>query len=163
MACLIPCWGSSQWVIYCTLVARSSPGTSCWLRLLVSFPILGADFLEKFNLLVDLCGSQLIDGDTGRKFHLSSLAASGVFASIGVANTMVATSSSTPSSSTPSSSTPSALHQRLITAVAVDYSTILAEFPELLNVSKQLQAVKHDVVHHIETEGRPSTAKYRRC
>ena len=44
----------------------------------------------------------------------------------------------------------------------MDYSTILAEFPEVLNASKELPEVKHDVVHHIETEGRPSTAKYRR-
>ena len=92
MACLIPCWGSSQWVIY----IGSQKFTWNFLLAEVAFPILVADFLEKFNLLVDLYGSQLIDGDTGRMFHLSSLAGSGVFAFIGVANTIMATSSSTP-------------------------------------------------------------------
>ena len=32
----------------------------------------------------------------------------------------------------------------------------------MLNPSQLLPPVKHDVVHHIETEGRPVTAKYRR-
>ena len=40
-------------------------------------------------LLVDLRGSHLIDGDTGRKFLLSSLPATGVFPTIWVADTPV--------------------------------------------------------------------------
>ncbi len=39
---------------------------------------------------------------------------------------------------------------------------LLAEFPEVVSSSKVLPQVKHDVVHHIETTGRPVKAKYRR-
>jgi hypothetical protein len=41
------------------------------------------------------------------------------------------------------------------------YKKLLSEFPAVLNPSKQLPPVKHDVVHHIETDGRLVTAKYR--
>ena len=43
----------------------------------------------------------------------------------------------------------------------MDYTTILTEIHEVLKTSKKLPAIKHDVVHHIEMEGRPSTSKYR--
>ena len=43
----------------------------------------------------------------------------------------------------------------------MDYTTILTKILEVLNATKKLPAIKHDVVHHIEMEGRPSTAKYR--
>ena len=43
----------------------------------------------------------------------------------------------------------------------MDYTTILTKILEVLKASKKLPAIKHDVVHHIEMEGRPSTAKYR--
>jgi RNase H-like domain found in reverse transcriptase/Reverse transcriptase (RNA-dependent DNA polymerase)/Integrase core domain/Integrase zinc binding domain len=42
------------------------------------------------------------------------------------------------------------------------YTKLLSKFPEVVNQSKALPPVKHDVLHHIETEGRPSSAKYRR-
>ena len=80
-----------------------------------------------------------------------------------------------------SGSPPSALQQRLSTigsptaarlgrACTTDstqggpevYKKILQEFPEVLNEAKTLPPVKHAVVHHIETDGRPVSAKYRR-
>jgi RNase H-like domain found in reverse transcriptase/Reverse transcriptase (RNA-dependent DNA polymerase) len=42
------------------------------------------------------------------------------------------------------------------------YEKLLNEFPAVLNPSKQLLPVKHDVMHHIETDGQPATAMYRR-
>ena len=43
-----------------------------------------------------------------------------------------------------------------------DYAKILAEFPSVVNPSKQLPTPSHTVEHHIETTGRPVAAKYRR-
>ena len=44
----------------------------------------------------------------------------------------------------------------------VNYKKILEEFTDVVNPSKKLPKVKHQVQHHIETVGRPVTAKYRR-
>jgi len=45
---------------------------------------------------------------------------------------------------------------------AREYEQLLTEFPEAVNPSKKLPKVKHIVQHHIETVGRPVSAKYRR-
>jgi hypothetical protein len=42
------------------------------------------------------------------------------------------------------------------------YAQLLQEFPSLLNPSAKLPPVIHKVQHHIETDGRPVAAKYRR-
>ena len=42
------------------------------------------------------------------------------------------------------------------------YKALLEEFPEVVNASKRLPAVDHDVVHHIVTSGPPISAKFRR-
>jgi hypothetical protein len=47
-------------------------------------------------------------------------------------------------------------------AAAGRYTELLKEFPAVLCQSKQLPPVIHSVQHHIETEGRPVAAKYRR-
>ena len=155
----IACWGSREQVVHVGGLSYK------WIFLLaaVAFPILGADFLGNFDLLVDLHRCRLIDGKTRKAIKLTTPPVNSVFASIGIQ----------PSSE--SSSSPSALHHRLsnngsspsplqvsaISSPAV-FSAILEEFPEVLNPSKQLPPVKHNVVHHIVTEGRPVTAKYRR-
>jgi hypothetical protein len=43
-----------------------------------------------------------------------------------------------------------------------EYDAVLRQFPAVLNQGKSLPSVKHKVLHHIETEGRPVVAKYRR-
>ena len=57
----IPCWGS----IRRSVSIGGRQFTWNFLQAGVAFPILGADFLAEFNLLVDLRGRQLIDGSTG--------------------------------------------------------------------------------------------------
>jgi hypothetical protein len=42
-----------------------------------------------------------------------------------------------------------------------DYAALLNKFLAVLNQRKDLPPVKHNVQHHIETEGRPVAAKYR--
>ena len=44
----------------------------------------------------------------------------------------------------------------------MEYAELLKKFPEVVNPSKVLPEVKHKVVHHIETTGRPVSARYRR-
>ena len=44
----------------------------------------------------------------------------------------------------------------------VDYQKLLLDFPAVTNLSKKLPTVVHKVLHHIETVGRPVSAKYRR-
>ena len=141
----IACWGSREQVVHVGGLSYK------WIFLLaaVAFPILGADFLGHFDLLVDLHRCRLIDGKTRKAIKLTTPPVNSVFASIGIQ----------PSSE--SSSSPSALHHRLsnngsspsplqvsaISSPAV-FSAILEEFPEVLNPSKQLPPVKHNVVHH---------------
>ena len=43
-----------------------------------------------------------------------------------------------------------------------DYQQLLLDFPAVTNLSKKLPTVIHKVQHHIETVGRPVSAKYRR-
>ena len=57
----------------------------------------------------------------------------------------------------------SALHHPVCSVgSSVVFSAILDEFLDVLNPSQQLPPVKHDVVHHIVTEGCPVATKYRR-
>ncbi len=45
---------------------------------------------------------------------------------------------------------------------AVEYTDLIVEFPEVVDASKRLPAVTHDVVHHIVTTGPPIAAKFRK-
>ncbi len=56
----------------------------------------------------------------------------------------------------------STVAQLAAVAAVGPFNKILGEFPEVVNFSKKLPPVRHDVVHHIKTTGRPVTAKYRR-
>ena len=52
--------------------------------------------------------------------------------------------------------------QPVVVTVTGPFYSILREFPQVVNKSKDLPPVKHDVLHHIETSGRPVTSRYRR-
>ena len=97
----------------------------------VQSPILGADFLRHFGLLVDLRHSCLSDGITQLKVQ-------------GTVSTIVSPS-------------PSLLPIQPQT----DFHAILSEFPELLQPYCHDQPVKHDVTHHITTTGPPIRARTR--
>ena len=98
----------------------------------VQSPILGADFLRHFGLLVDLRHSRLFDG-------ISQLKVQGTVSTI-------------------ASPSPSLLPIQPQT----DFHAILSEFPELLQPYCHDQPVKHDVTHHITTTGPPIRARTRR-
>ena len=96
-------------------------------------PLLGADFLHHFELLVDLTHGKLVDTNT----HLS---VNGIL-----------------SHDTPTTITiPSHIHTH-------DHASLLSEFPELTRVHNYRDTpVKHEVTHHITTSGPPVSCRARR-
>ena len=98
----------------------------------VSFPIIGADFLGHFNLVVDVAKQQLRD-----------------------ASTLVCTTGST------SDLTDSSV-DLLTSTDSSSFSALLAKFPQLVRPANAETLVKYDVTHRIVTEGHPVHAKPRR-
>ena len=98
----------------------------------VQKPILGADFLRHFGLLVDMQQRRLIDSQT--QLHIQGI---------------IATSPSpSPSICPKGTNNP--------------YLSVLSEFPALTQVCSPDTPVKHDITHHIETTGPPVSARPRR-
>jgi transposase InsO family protein len=186
----IPCWGWQQ-------SAVSFGGhVFKWHFLLaaVAFPLLGADFLTHFRLVVDLYQFKVYSAG-GPKLQLVAPPAGSSFSLVGVRPALavpaqqnqLSTNGSPPSAlqqrlssfgSPPSAhqhrlsgSTPSSPpapppsgdgHVGLAVAAISPFHQLLQEFPGVTSPSGDLPPAKHAVQHHIETEGRPVTAKYRR-
>ena len=98
----------------------------------VQKPILGADFLRHFGLLVDMKQHQLVDAAT----HLH------------IQGVISADPSPSPSVCPRDTNNP--------------YHTLLSEFPTLTQVCSPDSPVLHHVTHHIETTGPPVSACPRR-
>lgn len=96
----------------------------------VDRPIIGADFLAEYGLLVDLRGRRLIDPITGLSV-----------------NTMTA-----------QVETPTPKHF----SINNEYGSILEKFPNLTAAPNYKQPVKHNVVHHIVTQGQLPYSRPRR-
>ena len=131
----IPCWGRRRLTI--SLGGRRY--TWCFLLAAVTFRILGVDFLQKFQLLVDSAAHRLCSSPP---------------------------SSSSPTSSPPSSSSPSPATTAAVAAsdtakLSSGETSLLAEFSSVLNEEGRLPPATHGVEHHIITSGRPVTAKFR--
>ena len=98
----------------------------------ISIPILGADFLQHFGLLVDLKHNQLSDRTT-------NLVVQGISTQV-------------------TSLSPSLLSQKPIIA----FEAILAEFPTVTEPNGMNQPVQHNVTHHFTTTGPPVLGRTRR-
>ena len=98
----------------------------------VQKPILGADFLRHYGLMVDMHKCKLIDTNT--HLHVQGILSSG--------------KSPSPSLCSKDVSNP--------------YHALLSEFPALTQVTTSDTPVQHDVTHHIETTGPPVSARPRR-
>ena len=99
----------------------------------VSKPLLGADFLHHFGLLVDMAHGKLVDTRTHLSIH------------------GIVTEGTPPS---PTTTTPS--HTQV-------YSSLLSEFPDLTRIHNyQDTPVKHNITHHISTTGPPLFSRVRR-
>jgi len=95
-------------------------------------PIIGADFLRQYGLLVNMKHGQLIDMTTnlhsqGTIYHVESLRLS--------------------------------FH---LHTVETEYDTVMAEFPSVTKPCLLPQPVKHSVMHHINTTSPPVHARARR-
>ncbi|KAL0871742.1 hypothetical protein ABMA27_004246 [Loxostege sticticalis] len=100
----------------------------------VSKPIIGADFLRFYNLLVDLRNHRLIDSLT----TVSTAAQSAQGTTTDVASVKAVTGDSR-------------------------YHQLLREYPDITRPAGTPQAVKHQTVHHIRTTpGPPVTSRPRR-
>ena len=98
----------------------------------VKIPILGADFLRYYGLLVDMRQHRLLD-------TLTQLKIQGIVTHL-------------------SSPSPTFLPSR----PKNEYDTILFDYPSLIQPCNHEQTIKHNVTHHIETAGLPVSARTRR-
>ena len=98
----------------------------------VATPILGADFLRRYNLLVDMRHNRLAD-------TVTSLAVQGI-------RSQVSSPSPTLLPRTPKST----------------FEALLAKFPAVTQPCSTEQPVKHNVTHHITTTGPPVSSRTRR-
>ena len=98
----------------------------------VQQPIIGADFLRHFNLLVDMRLCRLLDS-------MTKVTVNGVMCSQPSPQPMFATVD-----------TPS------------PYSALLAQFPDITKPCYEDKAVKHEITHHITVTGPPVSARPRR-
>ena len=98
----------------------------------VKKPILGADFLRNYGLMVDMTNRKLIDMHT--HLHIQ-----GIFSS--------------------DKSTGTAVYAK---DADNPYLSLLSDFPSLTAVASPDTPIKHTVTHHIETTGPPASARPRR-
>jgi hypothetical protein len=165
----IPCWGWQS----VTITAGGRIFRWRFLKAAVAFALIGSDFLSHFDLKVDLRRLQLIGGD-GRVVKLQEPPRAGVFALYGVrpalavapppsssgpVSQLCSPTSALPRSPTPAPAPPS---PAVMAAVAPKYLQLVSQFPGVVNESKVLPHVTHNVEHFIETTGRPVASKYRR-
>ncbi|XP_029637974.1 uncharacterized protein LOC115213179 [Octopus sinensis] len=94
-------------------------------------PILGADFLHHFGLLVDIKNRRLVDTTT-------KLTVRGIAARMDTVSPTVMLTTTT------------------------RHSSILNEYPDVARPVFHNQPIKHDVTHHIKTNGPPVAARPRR-
>jgi hypothetical protein len=173
----IPCWGEKQFHLSFGGQAFTWP----FLLATVQFPIIGVDFLRHFGLLVDPAANQLVDRQTLQVFKSSSVPAvmkSSSSVLCPPAHQLDESFLPSPSSS-PSSVASMAPHVKVpsMSCGAVSQAAtcgpsseasnsfvanLLMEFPDVINAAKLLPAVKHDVVHHIQTSGPPIASRFRR-
>jgi hypothetical protein len=147
----------------------------------VAFPLLGADFLKNFKLVVDL-HSFSVYSKGGKPVQMVAPPAGSTFLLVGVQPAAAAAVPSPSSGTSPPSalqyrlsftgSTPSHKQGMALTATmasagsaataAGQYKQLLEDFPDVVCPSGELPPVKHNVQHFIETSGQPVASKYRR-
>jgi len=98
----------------------------------VHTPILGADFLRHYDLLVDMKQSRLVDA-------ITQLRVQGI-----LSQTISPSPSFLPSQPT------------------TTYTSLVAEYPTVFQPHLSTHTIEHDVTHHIQTSGPPVCTKSRR-
>jgi len=155
----IKCWGTRTTVI--------NAGGQCfeWVFLLadVMFPIVGADFLRNFGLVVDLLARRLVVKRSGRVLRLDAPARGSSWAAVGV----VAAEKVTATTSLPTvealSSTPSGEGASGELGGSQQLVPVEISHPRVVCEAKGLPPARHGVQHVIElTVRRPVASRYRR-
>ena len=126
----IPCYGEST----CTVCFQGRRYEGRFVIADVQRPLLGADFLLRHRLLVDLVNRQLVSIDDLRTLPCST------------------------------SSRPDDSHHGLAAAIdsLSQFELLLRDYPRLTLPDFSLSTPQHGVVHHIATEGRPVWSRPRR-
>ena len=101
----------------------------------VTVPLLGADFLKHFNLLVDITGKQLIDKQTGFRINCTLCTNNALHSLCPIL--------------------------AVDTALPQPISTLLTKYSSLTSDFTAKNTVKHNTKHHIITEGPPIYNKLR--
>ena len=142
----IACWGREKR----TIQLGGMKFTWSFLKAAVKFPLIGADFLRSFKLLVDLDGGNLTVKKSGYKILTTAVPSAGFFASVCSPAYMPVVP-------------PAVAHQTpTLRQNHGPFPKLLAEFADVCNSSKLLPAATHQVLHEINTSGRPVASKYRR-
>jgi transposase InsO family protein len=145
-----------------------------FLQAAVAFPILGLDFLQAQDLLLDATGACLVHRRTGRRYGLSQRP-SGPSAAIVVPAPSATAVNSSPRvcGAAPSSSSPPAQQAAAAVkgtppgvggsdGVPSSVQELLQRYQDVINPSKVLPETSHGVVHHLLTTGPPIASPFRR-
>jgi cleavage and polyadenylation specificity factor subunit 1 len=98
----------------------------------VQYPILGIDFLQSHKLLVDVPNKRLLDTITRLKVSI------------------ITSSLQPPKLTFPPPSIPTQVQ------------TLLSKYPDITQVTNSVKPIKHNIQHHIITNGQPVTSHPRR-
>jgi transposase InsO family protein len=128
---LVPSYGEK------VLTVEFSGKTYVWSFLLadISFPIIGADFLRYFKLLVDLSTGLMLDLKSMQTLRFAPATGGVETASIVLAS---------------------------VASLKPSVRDLLLEFQDVTNERSVLPNVVHDVTHEIETVSKPTVLKFRR-
>ena len=166
----ISCWDDRK------LHVAASGRRFTWPFLLAdeALPIIRANFLRHFGLLVDLGEMRLLARNGSWSQQLVAPSGSGMFAPIGVVadqppqpRSVKHVEAAPAAGALTSLPTVEALSSPSLHTVEARGSSpllqhVLDEFPSVLNTSKVLPKLTHRVEHFLVTRGHPVTAKYRR-
>ena len=150
----------------CSVRTRTREFSWTFLLAPVAFPILGADFLSNFRLLVDISNKRLV-AHGGKLIQLEQGKPTNAAVVTGVVSVapLPAVAPSTPSLPTVEApSTGGGSSGQLAASQHVgDAKRLLHKYQAVVEASKRLPLVKHAVEHLIETNTiRPVASRYRR-
>jgi transposase InsO family protein len=150
-----------------------------FLQAAVSFPIIGSDFLTKFNLILDFAGGVLSNkqGNWGCKLSTPAMAAEfSVVVPVGFFDQEWASSSQENKQKIPVYIEPvlAACQQpqrqecgggaakKATKILPAKIQNLVQDYRDIFSDTAEMPAARHGVLHHISTSGQPVSARYRR-
>ena len=148
----------------CSVRTRTREFSWTFLLAPVAFPILGADFLSNFRLLVDISNKRLV-AHGGKLIQLEQGKPTNAAVVTGVVSVapLPAVAPSTPSLPLVEAPYSGSSGQLAASQHVGDAKRLLHKYQAVVGASKRLPLVKHAVEHLIETNTiRPVASRYRR-